>query len=48
MYDGLGNNIFLEAFLGGTTPRRVAQDYIFGSNDIAAAKASRFVVGYEH
>ena len=35
MYDGLGNNIFLEAFLGGTTPRRVAQDYIFGSNDIS-------------
>ena len=39
MYDGLGKNIFVEAFLGSTKPEVIRQDYIYGSNDLTAAKA---------
>lgn len=44
LYDGLGRNIFIEMFFGGTTPRLVKQDYIFGTNDIVSAKAYRYIM----
>ena len=31
-------------FFGGTTPRLVKQDYIFGSNDLISAKAYRYIM----
>ena len=42
IYTGLGKNIFIEFFFGGTTPRIVEQNYVYGNNDITAAKASRY------
>ena len=44
LYDGLGKNIFIEMFFGGTTPRLVKQDYIFGGNDLVSAKAYRYLM----
>ena len=42
MFDGYGNNIWLEVLFGGTTPRKPKQDYIFGDNDLVSAKAFRY------
>ena len=43
-YQGLGQNLFIQLIFGGTTPRRVEQDFIFGPNDLTAARACRFVM----
>ena len=42
LYNGLGKNLFIESFLGGTTPSIPEQDYIYGDNDLTSAKACRF------
>jgi len=44
MYEGLGNNIFIETVFGGTTPKIPKQDYIYGDNDLKAAKAYRYQI----
>ena len=43
-YDGLGNNLFIEIIFGGTTPRIPNQNYVYGDNDLTAAKAARYVI----
>ena len=42
MFDGYGNNIWLEVLFGSTTPKKPKQDYIFGDNDLVSAKAFRY------
>ena len=42
MYEGLGNNLFIEMFFAGTKPTTPKQDYIFGGNDLQEAKALRY------
>ena len=34
--------------MGSTTPRKVEQDYIYGDNDITAAKAVRYRTSTEN
>lgn len=41
-------NIFIETIFGGTTPKLPQQDYIYGKNDLTAAKAARFQMNLEH
>ena len=46
-YNGLGKNIWIEQMFGGTTPRIPQQDYIYGDNDLTAAKAYRYKMRIE-
>ena len=42
LYYELGNNIFIEAMFGGTSPKLPKQDYVYGDNDLKTAKAYRY------
>ena len=42
MYEGLGDNLFIEMFFAGTVPRTPKQDYVYGRNDLTSAKALRY------
>ena len=47
IFDGDGNNIFVEIMFGGTTPRRPEQDYLKGDNNLISARACRFQMNVE-
>ena len=44
IHGDLGNNIFIEALFGGTSPKIPKQDYVYGDNDLKSAKAYRYKV----
>ena len=47
-YTELGEVIYVQAVFGGTSPEQLAQDYVYGNNDILTAKAARFVMKFGH
>ena len=48
MYEGLGNNIFIETFFAGTQPATPRQDYLYGNNNLIGAKALRYQINFNH
>ena len=46
MYEGLGENLFIEMFFAGTQPATPTQDYIYGNNNLVGAKALRYQINF--
>ena len=48
MYEGLGNNMFIELLFAGTQPATPRQDYLYGNNNLVGAKAARYQISFNH